>query len=72
MMLWLLFKYDAWILLLGRHLFPTLIGAFVLGDLAIEWLQTRFPIGSILTAWRHAFLVGAAAYFGSGIALQFQ
>ncbi len=61
MMLHLLFKYDAWVMLVSRHVFPALIGGFVLCDVAID--KVRLNVSYIFYLWEAAFLIGICFYF---------
>jgi hypothetical protein len=57
-------------MLVARYLFPTLLGGFVLCDVAIGWLESRFNVARFFEVWRIAFLTGAVGFFAIEIVLQ--
>lgn len=71
LMLLLVFrKFDAACTLQARYLFPTLIGAFVLCDIAVNWANKKSNMAPMFNLWQVAYITAALCYFGTELGLQ--
>ena len=70
MLLGSFFQFDAWSILQARSLFPTLLGGFVLADIALAYPATWIKTERVMTIWQWAFVPGTVAYFTGEIVLK--
>lgn len=71
LMLLLVFrKFDAACTLQARYLFPTVIGAFVLCDIAVNWANKKLNMAPMFNLWQASYKTAALCYFGAELALR--